>query len=211
MKKILTTTFVILTLFSVSFGQKLQIGIRGGLGKTQLSSQKVIEDKFIIENSSQHWNAGISIGTKINKRLFWETEINLSQKGTVYYEYLMDYMYLGISPSLKVKLRKNNEKHLQPFAKIGIYAAYLSRFSRKVNFKCPCDLPWFIEYNQPRNFDFGFNTSLGLDYSISKKMILSFDASYEQGLRDVFGKENVPRKSIYNLAAWGNVGLKFNF
>jgi hypothetical protein len=210
MKKLLATTFVLLTLFSVSFGQKLQIGIHGGFGYTQLSSQKFNQDKYLGDAPLIRWNAGFSIINKINKRFFVETDFTINRKGAVVYARVMDYTYASLSPNIIVKLRRNTEKNFQPFVKIGTYFAYLTKFKSNSNGNGPFDLPWYIEYNQPRLFDFGIKLSLGLDYKISPSVVASFETCYEQGLRDVFGKENVLRKSIYNLAAWGNVGLKFN-
>jgi Outer membrane protein beta-barrel domain len=210
MKKLLATTFVLLTLFSVCFGQKLQIGIRGGLGKTQLSSQKFNQDKYLGDAPLIRWNAGFSIINKINKRFFVETDFIMNRKGVVVYARVMDYTYASLSPNIIIKLRRNSEKNFQPFVKIGTYFAYLTKFESNSNGNGPFVDIFYLTYSQPRHFDRGLKMALGFDYKISPKVNLTYETCFEKGQRDVFGKENVLRKSIYNLAAWGNVGLKFN-
>jgi hypothetical protein len=211
MKKLLATTFVLLTLFSVSFGQKLQIGIFSGFGVSQLSSQKFNQRIDKIEGPLNQWNIGLSVTTKLNKRLFFETDYTKCQKGTLSNAHTMEYTYLGISPKIQIKVRKNQGKKLQPFVKIGSYFSYLSDFKSTAEHRLTRDLN--ITYEKPQYLDYGFNLNLGLEYKFAPHVTALFEGSYERGLRELFGNSiyhSFLGKKIYNLAAWGNVGLKFN-
>jgi hypothetical protein len=212
MKKYITTSAVILTLLTSIFGQKYQIGIHGGLGETQLSNQKYHEEKYIGDTPLIRWNTGLNFTAKIYKRLFIETDFNLSRKGTVYYDLISDFTYISLAPSLKFNLRKNTNKSLQPYAKIGLYEAFLISSKIKSNGERLNNLLllYLIEFNQPNDFDFGGKIAFGLDYKVSPRIVISLESSYEQGFRDIYCSDFSCRHNNFNLAIYGNVGLKFN-
>jgi hypothetical protein len=212
MKKILTTIFVLLSLLSVSFGQKYQIGIHGGLGETQLSNQKYHEEKYIGDAPLVRWNAGLNFTAKIYNRLFIESECNLSRKGAVYYDLIRDFTYISLAASLRINLRKNNNKTLQPYTKIGAYQAYLISSNIMSNGERLNNLQnlYYIEFKEPNDLDFGGKIAFGLDYKVSPRIVISIETSFEQGIRDIYCSDFSCRNSNYNLATWGKVGLKFN-
>jgi opacity protein-like surface antigen len=213
MKKILVTAVLLLSLLSSTFSQKLQIGVQIGMGKAQLSNLRQMKNDFYGADRTFSGLFGISIRYNIGSIMAIEAELNYTRKGTVRYAIEQQYYYQSLPISLIFK-PLGNEKKWQPFFKEGFFFALLSTQKERDLTHEGRDAIYLLEYSPVRRFDIGFTQGIGFDYQVISKITISMEACMEHGLRDVFGAPQgyvLQRKRIFNIAAWGKLGVKYGF
>jgi Outer membrane protein beta-barrel domain len=208
MKNLLLIFVVTLIFHSEVNGQKM--GVFVGIGNSKLSNLSHTQNKNYDNFPQFRFSLGASFFKPIYKKLNLQTEINLSQKGTNFGFFELTYTYLGLAPKLQIKLRNSQEKIFVPYLNFGTYFAYLLSF-KKVNTGANGTIPDYFAYNKPKSFDFGINTGVGFDFKISNKLILNIEYQSARGLSNIFKHKSPNNVKVHNIAAFGNVGLKFGF
>ena len=210
-KKSTATAAFLLTLFVAGFGQRVQIGLHGGSGKSQLSNYKKNQEFWGAERLVSTF-AGVDLHWNFSSRWAVDYEFNYAKKGSTRYYIEKKYLYVGEAINLRYNLRKGNPKRLKPYLRAGGYVSLLRAEHEKRLTKGPVAHIGLVEFSPARKFDFGLSGGAGVDFRLLPKVAISVEGRVEHGLNDVFGlnKEAIfQRKRIFNIAAWGVVGVKY--
>lgn len=212
MKKVSITVFLLLYLFVASFGQKIQIGLHHGIGLSQLSNHHSSKNDPFGTKRVFSWVSGLDFQVNLNHRLAISTGYNFTRKGTIRYHFSEEYNYREVPVSVRFNARKNQEKAWQPYFRAGGYFAYLtSQHEKDLEPDLPHAEPYFIEYSNVRQTDFGFVAGVGMDHRFSKRFSVFLEGRMEHGLIDVFDVDWARKKKIFNVACWGMAGMRAAF
>jgi opacity protein-like surface antigen len=213
MKKLLAVLVTVLIFSSASFGQKYQLGVHFGSGFAQLSNLNTIKDDVWGANRKFSAKTGINLTMKFKSRLYFDAEINATNKGNIRNKTTSENLYLSFSPSLKLNLGKP-ERLLQPYLSAGAYASRLVNHKIRYTTGVNVSKIGLLESFDPPKSDYGLNFGIGANYKFTKNMHLGFEIKMERGLKDVLGPPYefiIEKPKAQNIAAWGVLCLKRDF
>jgi Outer membrane protein beta-barrel domain len=150
---------------------------------------------------------------KLKSRLYFDAEINATNKGNIRYSTRSENTYLSFSPSFQLKLSKS-EQSLQPYISAGAYVSRLVNHKLSYTNGGPTAAIFLAEFIEPPVLDYGLNFGIGANYKIAKNLHLGFELKMERGLKDVIGPPYefiIEKPKAQNIAAWGVLSLKRDF
>ncbi len=199
--------FIFLFFCQNLFGQRFEIGLRGGSGGSAYHNLFEKKKDFFGARPLFSQNYSTSLSFNFTKNFSVEYEFGYAKMGNGRYYLARELHYLQHQFSMRVNFLTAKKFWAQPYFRAGLYFSKLQKQKEYAYDSGGHAQIYLLEYSKVISTDNGFSAAIGASFQLRPHISLSTEIRFLRGSKNLL-PEHITAK-LYNMAAWGLVGFHF--